>query len=152
MDTLKSITPTVAIAGQPTEADLQGLKDRGYAGVANLRNEGEPDQPLGPAAEAEVARRLGLDYVHYGVSNQPLSREGVAAVCDFLDRHEGEPVLVHCRSAGRAAALVLLHQAKKRGWKANEAIANGRAMGLDVKGGLQMLVEQYLNANPRAEL
>lgn len=148
MDTLRPITPTLAVAGQPTEAELKALKAGGYAGVVNLRNEGEPDQPISPAEEAEVARGLGLDYLHYGVTNQPFTPEGVGAVCEFLDRHEGQPVLVHCRSGGRASALVLLHQAKRRGWAADEAIAKGRALGLDVKGGLQTLVEQYLNANP----
>ena len=29
-----------------------------------------------------------------------------------------------------------------------EAIEKGRAMGLDVKGGLQVMVEQYLSAHP----
>lgn len=147
MDTLKAITPTLAIGGQPTEADLEALKDRGFVGVVNLRNEGEPDQPMGPAAEAQLAEKLGLEYLHYGVSNQPISPEGVAAVSDFLTRLEGEKVLVHCRGGGRAIVLLLLHEARKNGWKADEVVEKGRAMGLEVKGGLQMMVEQYLHTN-----
>ena len=148
MDTLRTISPTIAIAGQPTEADLQTLKDRGFTAVINLRNEGEPDQPMGPAAEAVVAQRLGLDYIHFGVSNHPISPEGLAEVSAFLNRHADELVLVHCRSGGRASAILLLHEARKHGWSAIEAVEKGRAMGLDVKGGLQMLVEQYLISNP----
>ncbi len=147
METMKAIKPELAIAGQPTEADLRALKDQGFVGVVNLRNEGEPDQPIGPSAEAKLAEAIGLEYLHYGVSNQPLSPEGVKAVSDFLTRHEGEKVLVHCRSGGRASALVLLHEARKNGWTAEEAVEKGRAMGLDVKGGLQMLVEHYLSTN-----
>ena len=67
---------------------------------------------------------------------------------DFLDSHRDEKVLVHCRSGGRAAALVLLHAARTNGWTAAEAIEKGRGLGLDVKGGLQIMVEQYLSANP----
>lgn len=147
METLKHITKTLAIAGQPTETDLEQLKSDGYTAVVNLRNEGEPDQPMGPSAEAKAAQGLGLDYLHLAVSNQPLSPEGVHAVSDFLTKHDGEKVLVHCRSGGRAAALVLLHEARKNGWKPDEAISKGQAMGLEVKGGLQMLVEQYLHTH-----
>ena len=148
MDTLKTITPTIAVAGQPTEADLKSLKAQGYVGVVNLRNEGEPEQPIGPAAEASVAQSAGLDYLHYGVGGAPFDPKGVDAVNGFLDRHKGEKVLVHCRSGGRASAVVLLHEAKTQGWTASEAIEKGRAMGLDIKGGLQVMVEHYLSAHP----
>lgn len=148
MDSLKSITPTIAVAGQPTEADLTDLKAQGYVGVVNLRNEGEPEQPIGPAAEADVAREAGLAYLHYGVGGAPFDPKGVDAVNGFLDRHKGEKVLVHCRSGGRASAIVLLYEANSRGWNASEAVEKGRAMGLEVKGGLQVMVEQYLAAHP----
>lgn len=148
MDTLKTITPTIAIGGQPTEADLEALKGQGYVGVVNLRNDGEPEQPIDTKAEAALAAGLGLDYLHYGVGGAPLADPGVASVRDFLDHHAGEKVLVHCRSGGRAAALVLLYEARKNGWTAAEAVEKGRAMGLEVKGGLQMMVEQYLAGTP----
>lgn len=147
MDTLKSITPTIAIAGQPTEDDLKRLKADGYTGIVNLRNPGEPEQPISPAAEETIVKNAGMDYLHYAVGAVPLTPTGVNAVIDFLDRHKDEKVLVHCRSGGRAAAILLLREAKAHGWPATEAIAKGRAMGLDVKGGLQVMVEQYLAAN-----
>ncbi len=147
MDAIKTITPTIAIAGQPTESELKGLKALGFAGVVNLRNDGEPEQPMSTADEAEAARSAGLDYLHYGVGGAPLSPEGVGSVHEFLERHKDEKVLVHCRGGGRASALVLLSQAKANGWTPSEAIEKGRAMGLDVKGGLQLMVETYLSAN-----
>lgn len=149
MNSLKSITPNVAIAGQPSAADLEALKAEGYAGVVNLRNDGEPEQPISTAQEGEIARSVGLDYLHCGFGGAPFDPSGVAAVMDFLDRHSGEKVLVHCRSGGRASAVLLVREAQARGWSASEAAEKGRAMGLDVKGGLQMLVEQYLRAHPK---
>ena len=53
--------------------------------------------------------------------------EGVNSVLDFLDRHADQKVLVHCLHGGRAAALVLLSEAKRRGWGASEAIEKGRS-------------------------
>ena len=141
----RAITPHLAISDQPTEQELHALKDAGYAGVVNLRNDGEPEQPLSTSVEGDKVRALGLDYLHYGVGSAPLSEQGVSAVSDFLDRHADEKVLVHCRKGGRAAALVLLHKAKTEGWTASEALAKGQAMGLNVEGGLRLLVEQYLS-------
>jgi uncharacterized protein (TIGR01244 family) len=149
MNVKRPITPGITIADQPTEADLRALKDEGYVGVINLRNDGEPEQPLGTAAEGQAAKALGLDYLHYGVGGAPLSESGVASVCEFLDRHAGSgKVLVHCRKGSRAAALVLLHQAKAQGWAPGEALARGKTMGLDVEGGLRTLVENYLKEHP----
>ena len=67
MNVKRPITPLITIGDQPTEDDLKSLKDEGYVGLVNLRNDGEPEQPLGTAAEGERARALGLDYLHYGV-------------------------------------------------------------------------------------
>src|SRR5438128_725113 len=98
-------TPGITVADQPTEEELRGLQGQGYAGVINLRNDGEPEQPLSTGEEGARVRAMGMDYLHYGVGGAPLSEEGVGPVCDFLDRHSGEKVLVHCRKGARAAAL-----------------------------------------------
>jgi uncharacterized protein (TIGR01244 family) len=139
----RAITPKVAIGDQPTEADLARLKAEGYTGVVNLRNDGEPEQPMGTAAEGEKVRAHGMDYLHMGVGGGPLMESGVHAVCDFLDRHG--KVMVHCRKGGRAAALVLIHEARAHAWSASEAAAKGRGLGLEVDGGLRVMVENYLD-------
>lgn len=144
MNYQRAITPAITLADQPSESDLTALKNEGYVGVVNLRNDGEPEQPLGTAAEGEHVRSLGLDYLHYGVGGAPLAESGVSAVCDFLDTHSSGKVLVHCRKGGRAAALVLLHQAKVNNWSPAEAVEKGRTMGLEVDGGLRTMVETYL--------
>jgi protein tyrosine phosphatase (PTP) superfamily phosphohydrolase (DUF442 family) len=109
----------------------------------NLRNDGEPEQPLGTSAEGEKVRALGMDYLHMGVGGAPLSESGVKSVCDFIDT-QGK-VMVHCRKGGRAAAIVLIHQARANHWSAAEASAKGRGLGLEVDGGLRSIVENYLD-------
>lgn len=141
-------TPGISIADQPTGDDLRGLSAGGYTGVINLRNDGEPEQPLSVSEEAKQVRAMGIDYLHYGVGGAPLSEEGVTSVSDFLDRHATGRVLVHCRKGSRAAALVLLHEAKAGNWGADEATARGREMGLEVEGGLKTMVEDYLRRHP----
>jgi uncharacterized protein (TIGR01244 family) len=145
MNVKKPVTPRITLGDQPTEDDLKALKAEGYVGVVNLRNAGEPEQPLSPTAEGEVARGLGLDYLHYGVGAAPLTEEGVASVCRFLDGHASGKTLLHCRKGGRAAALALVYQALADGWGPNEAFQKGAAVGLTVEGeGLRTLVANYL--------
>ena len=140
----RAITPTVVIADQPTDADLSALKANGYVAVVNLRNDGEPEQPIGVAAEGDMLRASGIDYIHMGVGSTPLSADGVESVCKFIDDHADGKVLVHCRKGGRAAAIVLIHQAVANGWAPAEAAEKGKAIGLEVGGGLRTLVEDYL--------
>lgn len=148
----RAITPAIVIADQPTEADLASLKASGFVGVVNLRNDGEPEQPIGTSAEGEKARALGLDYIHMGVGSAPLLEEDVDAVCKFIDEHAKRgKVLVHCRKGGRAEAVVLLYEALKEGWKPSEAPAKGRDMGLEVEGNLRTMVETYLDDHRKVE-
>jgi uncharacterized protein (TIGR01244 family) len=152
MNFQREITPTIVIADQPTEADLAALKAAGFAGVVNLRNDGEPEQPLSTEAEGEKTRALGLDYIHMGIGSAPLLEMDVDAVCQFLDEHTKEgKVLVHCRKGGRAAAMVLLYEALTHGWKPAEAAEKGQAMGLEVGGGLRTMVETYLDDHRKHE-
>ncbi len=146
MNVKRPFTPTITIGDQPTEADLKDLKKEGYAGVVNLRNDGEPDQPMSTAVEGAKVKALGMDYLHYGVGAGSLTVQGVTAVCDFIDEHSqgDDKVMVHCRKGGRAVALLLLHQARVHKWTTEEVIAKGKAVGLDVDGGLKLLVETFL--------
>lgn len=147
----RAVTDRISIADQPDQRDLQGLKAEGFVGVINLRNDGEPEQPLSTSAEGEAVRALGLDYMHFGVGGQPFDPAGVKRVDDFLRHHPSGKVLIHCRKGGRAAAIALLHLARKEGWPAGEALARGDALGLKIEGGLRGLVEQFLTDHPPAE-
>ena len=141
----KQIDAGLAIADQPSQADFAALKAEGYAAVVNLRNDGEPEQPLSTSAEGDEVRALGMDYLHSGVGGAPLSESGVEAIRAFLARHDSEKVLVHCRKGGRAAAMVLLDKALTERWSPAEAIAKCRALGLEVDGNLRLMVESYLH-------
>ena len=71
MNVKRPLTATITIGDQPTEADLTELKQEGYTAVVNLRNDGEPDQPLSTADEGNKVRELGMDYLHHGVGSRP---------------------------------------------------------------------------------
>ncbi len=151
MNVKRPVTQSITFGDQPTEVDLAQLKQEGYTAVVNLRNDGEPEQPMTTAEEGKKVRALGMDYEHYGVGSTPLTVDGVTAVCDFIDKHSqgSEKVLVHCRRGPRAVALLLLQQARAQKWTSAEVFAKGSAMGLEVDGGLKVLVHQFLQNTTR---
>jgi len=146
MNFKRAITASITISDQPTEPDLAQLKQEGYTAVVNLRNEGEPDQPMSALEEGNKVRALGMDYLNSGVGSLPLTMQQVVAISNFVDKHSHgtEKVLVHCRRGPRAAALVLLQQARAQHWASEEVFAKGKEIGLEVDGGLKMLVDRFL--------
>jgi uncharacterized protein (TIGR01244 family) len=101
---------------------------------------------MSPTQEGDKVRALGMDYLHYGVGAAPLTVQDVTAVCNFIDTHSQgtHKVLVHCRRGPRAVALLLLQQARAQKWTNAEVFAKGKAMGLDLEGGLKAMVNQFL--------
>jgi uncharacterized protein (TIGR01244 family) len=145
MNFQRAVPPNLIIADQPTATDLEALQVQGFVGIVNLRNDGEPEQPISTTAEAEKAKALGLDYIHMGVGSAPLLEQDVDRVCRFIDDHKEGKILVHCRKGGRAAAVALLYNALSHGWQPAETAAKGKEIGLDVDGNLRTMVETYLD-------
>ena len=122
----------VYIAGQPSEAALAKLKERGITAVVNLRTPREmADRQLVPYDEAAAAAGLGLEYVHIplGGSDFPYTTEAVDRFAAVLDRHAG-PVLLHCTVAGRASYMWAAYLIRQRGFSLESALARGEAIGI----------------------
>ena len=115
---------------QPTEADLAALEGRG------VRRRGQPPQRRRARAAARArrprgrrSRAWGSTTSTTGVGSAPLTEAGVARSASSSTTTPDGKVLVHCRKGGRAAALVLIHQALAHGWRPAEAVAKGRGDG-----------------------
>ncbi len=118
------IRPGLAFGGQPAPDTLKRLGDMGFRTVVNLRTEQE-----GAAEEGHVVRALGLDYVWVPVTSGTFSLEDVEEVERILDDPDAAPVLLHCASSNRVAAVWAVVQTRD-GRTLEEAEAAGRAAGL----------------------
>jgi len=122
----------VYIAGQPSEAALARLKERGITAVVNLRTPREvADRHQVPYDEAAAAAGLGFEYVHIplGGSDFPYTTEAVDRFASVLDRHSG-PVLLHCAVAWRASYVWAAYLIRHRGFTLDAALARGEAIGI----------------------
>jgi uncharacterized protein (TIGR01244 family) len=120
----QAVSPGLAFGGQPTRPILDRLGQMGFRTVINLRTERE-----GAVEEGQIVRDQGLDYVWIPVTADTFRLEDVEAVERVLDDPDRAPVLLHCASSNRVAAVWVAIQARD-GRTLEEAEAAGRAAGL----------------------
>jgi len=122
----------VYVAGQPSEAALAKLKERGVTAVVNLRTPTEMADPKQvPFDEAAVVAAAGLEYVHIPLGGRdfPYTTEAVERFAAVLDRHRG-PVLLHCTAGVRASYVWAAYLIRHRGFTLTDALARGEAIGI----------------------
>ncbi|MEM0984505.1 MAG: sulfur transferase domain-containing protein [Planctomycetota bacterium] len=124
----------VFVAGQPSEQALRRITaERGVTTVVNLRTPAEmSNRAQVPYDEAAAARSLNVDYVEIpmnGSDEFPYAPDAVDRFAEAMDNAEG-PVLLHCRSAGRASHLWAAYLTKYRGVAPADAYARGQQINL----------------------
>ena len=141
------VRPGLATAGQPSDDALGKLKALGFKTVINLRTPGE--QSAG--AEEEAVRAQGLRYVSVPVNSATFGPAEVSAVRAVLDDESAAPVLLHCTTANRAAAVWGLTEIQ-RGRALSEVEAEAAKAGLEhpktVKGFHRVAAEMAASPKP----
>ncbi len=115
----------LATTGQPTTAALDAAAEAGYAAVIDFRG---ADEDRGIDEQAEVEKR-GLRYIAIPVTGDAdISFENAATLDRILSEIDG-PVLMHCKSGNRAAAILALRE-KQNGADSDSALELGLKAGL----------------------
>ena len=130
MTTPKPLADDLSVCSFVSPADLPQLASQ-FRTIVNARPDAdEPGQPSS-ADIAEVADRLGLEYVHIPVVPGQISDVQVAAFSKALGDKPG-PVLAYCKSGMRAASLWALSRAGEHG--ADKVLAAAANAGFDLQG------------------
>jgi protein tyrosine phosphatase (PTP) superfamily phosphohydrolase (DUF442 family) len=114
------------LAGQPDAADLAIARERGVKTVISLRRDTES---VGFDERAEAAR-LGLAYVSLPWSGPDELTDAVFDEARRLLRETPRPLLLHCGSANRVAAVWLPWRVLDDGAEYDPALAEARQIGL----------------------
>ena len=110
MDSLKRLTPFIAVSAQLQPADMGTLAAAGFRSVINNRPDGESEgQPSSAQIEA-AARASGLDYHHLPVVSGQISDENIEDFSNLLKKVRG-PLLAFCRTGTRSTCLWALSEA-----------------------------------------
>jgi uncharacterized protein (TIGR01244 family) len=126
MQTIRKINDDLAISGQITPEQFSQLTEQGFKSVLNLRSPHETNFPLTEQKDAEV---LGLYYINLPFEIDAITDESVTQILQQIQRLP-KPILVHCDTAIRAAAIALMHIATRQGATLEQAFKQAKQLGL----------------------
>lgn len=110
----------LASSGQPTREHFAEIAAAGFGTIINLAlstsDNALPD-------EAELARSLGLEYIHIPVVWDAPQAADLQQFMDALDARQGKKIFVHCAMNYRASAFIALWRCLRLGWEAEKAFA-----------------------------
>lgn len=117
----------ILVAGQPNEADLAALTERGFSHVVSLRS-AEEMAGLG-FSESTLLQQSSIDFLSLPVAAS--TDYTPAMLAQFAKTVEQSPgkVLLHCASGGRASVLYAAYAMKYLGLSPQEAAETLRASG-----------------------
>lgn len=126
MKTIRKINDELAIAGQITPEQLQQIAQEGFKSVLNLRSPTEDGFLIGEQSQCES---LGLYYVNIPIKLEAINDEIATRVFRAINELP-KPILIHCSSAKRSAALVLMYIAMRQGATFKQAFSQAEQLGL----------------------
>jgi len=114
----------VIIAGQPTEAELRSLSQRGISSVVNVRTPEEmKDSTEFSFDEAKLVQEKNIAYTNLPIGGEkyPYRPEVLEAFANIL-KAGTDTVLLHCKSGGRARWLYAAYEVKYLGKSPDEVV------------------------------
>jgi uncharacterized protein (TIGR01244 family) len=116
----------IYVGGQPGKEDFAELKKLGIKTILNLRGPGETDLD-----EQALAEQHGIRYVHLPFQKPEELTDAIFDQARKLLRDaQARPILVHCGSANRAAAVWLPYRVLDEGVPYEQAVQEAREIGL----------------------
>jgi uncharacterized protein (TIGR01244 family) len=131
MFTAIRVSDRISVGGQPSEADLDRLAERGFQAVINLRTDDEANLPISPESERTYAESVGLSYRRLPITSAGLRPHQVEAF-RAIARRLPAPIYVHCGAGQRASAISVL--AEGVGETADAALLEAARQGIAVPG------------------
>ena len=127
MSQFKRVEDGIFIGPQPTEQDLQDARRQGIRTVIDFRLPSET-----ATSNETLTKSQGFACVNIPVNKAVLSASQISELDSALKSKEG-PFLLHCATGARAALLLSLSKAKQHDWTTEQAFAEARRMGFDLK-------------------
>lgn len=125
------LSPKLVAAGQPDAAVLAGLAGSRFAGIVNVRPDGEEGGQIGHEKAAAIAREAGLGYAYVPVTSAAITEADIRAFQHAVAATKG-PVYAHCRSGTRVAILHVLGEVLDGRMRAEDIVPFGAGLGLDL--------------------
>ena len=126
MQPIRKINNQLTIAPQLSLEQLKQIAQEDFKSVLNLRS---PDETGFLSSEQQEAESLGLFYLNIPVNLEAINNDVITEVLKQINQLP-KPILVHCDSAIRAAALVLIYIDTQQGATLEQACNKAKQLGL----------------------
>lgn len=121
IDRYVQVDDRLAIAGQPSQAQLAALAGAGFEVIINLGLHDDARYAL--SDEAGTVAKLGLSYVHIPVRFDAPAGPDLLAFFAAMERAAGRKVFVHCAHNKRVPVFLALYRVIRQGWREDAALA-----------------------------
>lgn len=121
------VRPNIGTGGQPTEAGLRILAQKGYTSIVNFRT---AEEMAAIPYEERLAAELGLKYFSIPFRGQEPKEVQAAAFNQLMDALKGEKVFVHCTVANRVGGMMMIRLALREGMDVQAAETEAAKIGL----------------------
>lgn len=137
----------IRTSGQPTDDQIARLGIDGWRSVVNFRVAGEEPDMTPPTIEQQAVEAAGVEYRGYPVEMKRMQAEMVDRFREELPKLP-RPLLAHCQSGKRAAAMVLIDEAIRQRLSGSQALRLGETMGIEWDHpALRDFVAEYVNSH-----
>ena len=126
MQPIRKINNQLTIAPQLSLEQLKQIAQEDFKSVLNLRS---PNETGFLSSEQQEAESLGLFYINIPVNLEAINNDVITKVLKQINQLP-KPILVHCDSAIRAAALVLIYIDTQQGATLEQACNKAKQLGL----------------------
>jgi uncharacterized protein (TIGR01244 family) len=126
MAVIRKIDDELSIAGQITIQQLPQISRDGFKSILNLRS---PDELSFLTNEQAYCKSLGLVYVNIPVLATTIEQAVNVELTEKLQAMP-KPILVHCDTGERSAAVAFVHIAIRQGMSISEALRQAKQIGL----------------------
>jgi uncharacterized protein (TIGR01244 family) len=134
------LSDSLATGGQPTEQAFNKLAANGFRSVLNLRTASE-------GVDLEKERRLveqsGMRYINIPVVVSAPRKEQAVEFIRVVKEKANHPMLIHCRSASRVGAFMMIYRVVEQGWSEEKAEEEAVRIGLHTEE-LRKFAKEYI--------
>ena len=134
----------VATGGQPKPAAFAKLAANGYRAVLNLRTATEG---IDLKEEQAAVEKAGMRYISIPIVSSAPRPEQVADFVKAVKEKDNQPMLIHCGSANRVGAFLMIYRVVEQGWTEEKALEEALKVGL-TSPVLKKFAHDYIVAHP----
>jgi uncharacterized protein (TIGR01244 family) len=121
------LTPNLATGGQPTEKAFIKLAANGFRSVLNLRTAAEG---VDLEKERSLVEHSGMRYIHIPVVGNDPRPEQADEFIRAVKEKTNHPMLIHCGSANRVGAFMMIYRVVDQGWTEEKALEEALKIGM----------------------